>query len=237
MEEAIKDYLRFLSRPGLHWTRMVPEKLNHIVILFFLVFTIELILAGLLFNAIGVEESAHKLDDLLDQLSLWKIFILAVIIAPIFEELVFRYYLTKPVLVFIALPIIVALGSMALYSNGSLSLFALLLLLIASSLTILVLFWKSVNLIEQLKIWYQDKFPYIFYTSAALFAFIHIYNFHDMMPWYYTPILVFPQFFIGLYLGYLRVRNGLSYSILVHAINNAIPMVLLALGEQFINGQ
>ena len=216
---------------------MVPEKLNHIVVLFFLVFTIELIIAGLLYNVIGVEESAHKLDDLLDQMSLWKIFILAVIIAPIFEEILFRYYLTKPVLIFIAIPTIIALGSLIMYSTGLLNLFAFILFLIVSSLSLLLLFWKSVNLIEHLKIWYQDKFAYVFYLSAVLFAFIHIYNFHDMMPWYYTPILVFPQFFIGLYLGYLRVRNGLSYSILVHAINNAIPMILLAVGEQFINGQ
>lgn len=66
-------------------------------------------------------------------------------------------------------------------------------------------------------------FPYSFYSSSLIFAFIHIFNF-GLSGWAYifTPILVLPQFITGFLCGYLRVKFNFAYSILLHIFNNAL---------------
>ena len=100
----------------------------------------------------------------------------------------------------------------------------LIIVLFATGLLTLVVmdraqeWWKKV---------YVRQFPFIFYYIVALFAFLHIYNFDvNTINWYYAPLMVVPQFILGIYLGYVRLRNNIWSSILIHAINNIIPMIL-----------
>jgi len=78
----------------------------------------------------------------------------------------------------------------------------------------------------------QKQFKYVFYAFALVFGFVHITN-YELTPsvLLFSPILVSPQICLGLFLGYLRVRLGLIYSILFHMTFNAvlaIPSLLFA---------
>lgn len=79
----------------------------------------------------------------------------------------------------------------------------------------------------------NPNFKWIFYTSAVLFALVHITNFESSTTVYLlTPLLVLPQLILGLLLGYIRVRLGLHWSMLLHACYNGIlflPVVILQL--------
>ena len=75
------------------------------------------------------------------------------------------------------------------------------------------------------------SFKWIFYGFAIIFGYIHITN-YDLTTnvLLISPILVAPQIILGLLLGLIRVKLGLIYSILFHAVYNAIliiPSVLL----------
>lgn len=188
-----------------------------------------MVLASLLFMSIGVDDLGHMMDDLLNQLDYWMIFLLAVIVAPAFEEVLFRYYITKPLLALVFLTMLGGIMIYILLSAFSLPSFLAIAISIVAVLTSVFIMSRSGQREAFIKK-YNAFFPYVFYASAVIFAIVHISNFNTEFPWYWSPILVFPQFFLALYLGYVRVRNGLRYSILFHAINNIIPMILLAVG-------
>lgn len=77
---------------------------------------------------------------------------------------------------------------------------------------------------------FKGAFKYIFYGFALLFGYIHILNYETTFNvLILSPILVAPQICLGLILGYLRVKLGLIYSILLHMLYNAsivIPSIL-----------
>jgi len=78
-------------------------------------------------------------------------------------------------------------------------------------------------------------FPYIFYASAMIFGYVHFSNFSGNMQWYWIPLLIIPQFMMGLVMGYARLRFGMYSNIALHAVNNLIPglamLAMLAMGE------
>ncbi|MGA0233215.1 MAG: type II CAAX prenyl endopeptidase Rce1 family protein [Saprospiraceae bacterium] len=196
--------------------------------MFFIVFFAEIIIAGLLFNLIGFDTDQHKMNVLLDQFDKWQILLIAVIIAPIVEEFIFRYYITKPLLFLLGVPMLLAVIPLVNAFGGVLHWYlALPISLIAIAVFLLISFQSELR--NLLLMQYLVYFPYIVYFSAALFAFIHIFNFGGELEWYSTPILVFPQFVVGLFLAYVRVRNGIFHCVLIHAINNLIPILAIFL--------
>jgi hypothetical protein len=74
--------------------------------------------------------------------------------------------------------------------------------------------------------WYQKYFPWLFYTSTLLFASLHLFNYLNLEKiWMLAPLLVSPQFFIGLVLGYVRMRYGLWWAMGYHAFHNSMFMI------------
>jgi hypothetical protein len=119
----------------------------------------------------GVEEMEHEVMKLLDDP--FKLALMAVIAAPIFEEAIFR------------LPI------------GP---------------------------------WFGRFFKIAFWVFTIGFAAIHLTNFTDSVPLYLAPLLVLPQFLLGIILGYIRSGWGIFYAVLFHAIHNGILVSLATLG-------
>ena len=64
-------------------------------------------------------------------------------------------------------------------------------------------------------------FPVVFYSSIFLFGFIHLFNFesYENALWF-VPFLFLPQLVTGVFLSFVRIRMGLGYSILFHALFN-----------------
>lgn len=86
-------------------------------------------------------------------------------------------------------------------------------------------------------IWFKNKtyFRYIFYASVLLFAGVHLTNFEMSRQVYYmAPLLVAPQLILGVFLGYVRVKLGLLWSICLHSLYNGILITPIFL-YKFLN--
>lgn len=74
-----------------------------------------------------------------------------------------------------------------------------------------------------------------FYVSILAFGLVHISNFEfSTTVLILTPLLIAPQLFLGVFLGYIRVRIGLIWSILLHSIYNTI-LFLPMLAAELLN--
>ena len=129
-----------------------------------------IIIAGLEGSGLFSMED-HAVNKLFEDFSPLVIIFLAVILAPIFEELIFRAPIT--------------------------------------------LFCK-----------YTRYFRYVFYGFAIVFGYVHITNFEiTTNVLLISPILIAPQALLGLLLGMIRVKLGLLYAMLFHAVYNAILVI------------
>lgn len=75
-------------------------------------------------------------------------------------------------------------------------------------------------------------FKIAFYTLTLLFGFVHISNFEitkNML--FLSPLLVLPQTLLGGYLGYIRVRFGLQWSVLLHGTYNFFFLLIIFISE------
>jgi membrane protease YdiL (CAAX protease family) len=76
------------------------------------------------------------------------------------------------------------------------------------------------------------SFKIAFYTFALLFGFIHISNFEiTTSVLLLSPLLVLPQILLGSYFGYIRVRLGLHWSMLLHGCYNGTLILISHLFE------
>jgi len=127
-----------------------------------------------------LETGKHSIEDTLKNSNTLTLFVLAAIIAPAIEELLFRAPLT--------------------------------------------LFKKA------------KTFKIAFYLITFLFGYIHLINYDITLNiLLFSPILIAPQLFIGWYLGFIRVRFGLIWSIALHAAYNGILVSLFILGKNAIS--
>lgn len=118
-----------------------------------------------------IDMENHAMEDMMKNYSNFLLFFLVVIVAPFFEEIIFRAPLTL---------------------------------------------FKS-----------KSTFKIAFYTFALVFGLVHISNFGmTTNVLLLTPILVLPQLLLGGYLGFIRVRFGLHWSMALHACYNGILMLL-----------
>ncbi|MDC1234129.1 CPBP family intramembrane metalloprotease [Cyclobacteriaceae bacterium] len=149
------------------------------------------------------EEDMHSLQKIFEEMEPVLIFFFAVIMAPLFEEIMFRLILR-------------------FRSNF------LILWSIHIGVTLHLGEKRSLLKIAR-KVW--DKFyGWIFYLMALAFGLMHIMNFEPSLNIYLlAPILVAPQILIGINLGYLRIRFGLIWSILFHAFHNGVLMTIALL--------
>ncbi|SNR16940.1 CPBP family intramembrane glutamic endopeptidase [Tenacibaculum jejuense] len=68
----------------------------------------------------------------------------------------------------------------------------------------------------------KKSFKFGFYIFAILFGLVHITNYTiTTNVLLLLPVLVAPQIILGGYLGFIRIRFGLGWSILLHACYNA----------------
>lgn len=72
-------------------------------------------------------------------------------------------------------------------------------------------------------------YRWIFWGYTVAFALMHTGNYSGSGPrGSIVPLLVLPQFVIGAVLGYLRLRDGLRSSVLMHFLVNCSAMALMA---------
>jgi membrane protease YdiL (CAAX protease family) len=130
-----------------------------------------------IFEEIGwIDMDQHKLEEAFKGMSPLVILLIAGILVPVIEELIFRAPIT-------------------LFSN-------------------------------------PNSFKWAFYVFTLTFGFIHITNYElNTTIWLLSPFLVLPQLIVGISLGFIRVRFGLLWSILLHASYNTILFSISFLAE------
>lgn len=146
------------------------------------------------FELINVD--SHSINKMFSKYSLVKFFATVVIIIPFIEEIIFRYHL-----------------------NFSKNFYFIQPLLLIS----LILGKDVRNIVEQkLKQFWQRYFVIIFYASTLIFAILHMSNYTiSFKLLLFSPLLVMPQFIVGFFCGYLRVKFNLLTGYFLHMFHNA----------------
>ena len=155
----------------------------------------------------------------------WFLYLIPCLLVPIVEELSCRLFLKKSLI----------------NSYISLSLITFILILLLQNRKIYSLDWYVLNtLVFSFFIWlslfsFKKYFVNIkitdrtiFYGSAILFSLLHLSNYSfqiNELPKYL--FLIIPQLCSGLIYGYIRVKNGMIHSILLHSIHNTILMFII----------
>jgi len=76
------------------------------------------------------------------------------------------------------------------------------------------------------------SFKYAFYIFTLLFGFVHISNFEiTTNVLLLSPILILPQIVVGGYFGYIRVKFGLLWAMLLHGSYNGFLFIMSYLFE------
>ncbi len=171
-----------------------------------------------------------ELFNLMDESPLAFI-LMAVVIAPILEESMFRT-LIKPsfteIYIFIcAVLAFVGLGFIpqeahSLLKYGLVILSAIIIFLFLQSL-------KPSRFLRVFRIILYRNYRLIWLLTAALFGLVHIWNYVE--GWQFDLILfllIFPRIIAGYFFGKIKVENGnLIWPITMHAMNNGIVVFFL----------
>lgn len=209
---TLNNFVDFLKNPKEESNFNAPpnSKIKSLLILFSLEIVVLSIFSGLLklFESLNlIDIGSNKISDLLFNLPPTQLFLVVVIVAPVIEELIFRLPLR--------------------FKHNYL--FKLVLWII--SLTRIV---SKERLDELIQLFRPAAFRYFFYLMTISFGLIHITNFEgykNLLVW--MPFLTMNQLFIGCILGFLRIKFGLIWSIIYHALNNLIfiGMALLSINS------
>jgi hypothetical protein len=202
--------LTYLKNP--FYTEEFKEfKLRDFLLLGLIYFVIMIPIGGVLFflsKALGLEHQAVYLR-------FYEKIIFGIILAPLVEELLFRLiflFSKKNLIILISIIIILALYFLYKGKVEKVVIFTFLA----------IIFFTCRIFFSQCKIYFVKYFKYFFYLLTSLFAILHIFNFLgvSISNLFFSPLIVVPQFFLGLILGYIRVNNGFVYAFLFHSMVN-----------------
>ncbi|OKS85913.1 CPBP family glutamic-type intramembrane protease [Mucilaginibacter polytrichastri] len=153
------------------------------------------------------------------------IYSLAIIalLAPIIEETVFRLWLTgRKGFIFLSIiaaswVIITKVKGISIYSGVNGEFFHNLV----SAIFLGAIFFGVVNL-TVLKKFRSNHFKLLYWGSSVAFGLIHIANFAPLKLSLLLiyPLLILPQMAMGFLLGFIRVKNGFLYAVMIHCLIN-----------------
>ncbi|WP_409432577.1 type II CAAX prenyl endopeptidase Rce1 family protein [Litorimonas sp. RW-G-Af-16] len=196
-----------------------------------LVFLSAIIVGGVLSGAGATMPEPS--EDFQDMMRSGSFVVMAIVYAPIIEELLFRSWLRKSWGILMVMPLLLC-GSAIFILSRAASEFPMVSY--AGILAIITAFGfylpRYVSTRGEPVL--HDRaarrvFPYVFWAMAVLFGLIHLGNFTDEGLGLLAVIVILPQFVMGAVLGFVRMRFGLIAAILFHAAYNAIMVTLTTL--------
>ncbi len=202
-KDIFQDLIFFLKKPSdaIYPIQSKKSKCNSlltILIIDLLVIAIISFIINILDNFINLNLQNHQILILLELIPIWLVIVLVVFILPFFEELIFRLFLRFEYNYYIK-----------------------------TIIKVLSIFINVQNIENYYKSIWFSKYIYIFYFSSIAFAFVHLSNFDlNSIILITIPILILPQFVLGLFIGYLRVRFSFILGFLFHSIHNLIFIVV-----------
>ncbi|OKL38863.1 CPBP family glutamic-type intramembrane protease [Pontibacter flavimaris] len=197
---------------------------------------IETVLQTLLFIALALVFSAAGADYLPTgyarafsaNLSFFPVFVMAVLLAPLTEELVFRLPLvySRSFIVVAVLSFSICYGPVLAQAAG-----APAWLVAAGALLLVILLggylWSRKWQASMYLLW-KRRFGLVFYTSTVLFGLLHLLNYQrSALPLALLLLLLLPKLVGGVFLGYTRLRLGMGWAVALHMYHNLMVLLLL----------
>lgn len=224
----LSDVGHFIINPNaqLIENRTTIHKLTDLFIILFITLVISVPI-HYLNNYLFHPKSSHVIFEMRQKLGPIYFFFFSVCLIPVIEESAYRLSLVFTPAFF---TISFALFAHRIISRNIFSVspfdtnlypFVRLMFAFISAL----LFYLLINrkkTIEIIKIIWSKHFKWIFYGSSLLFAFMHLGNYKSSTQiLLLAPILTLPQLFFGLTAGYMRIKYGFIYPVLLHALFNS----------------
>jgi uncharacterized protein len=215
----LRLFLKYLKNPHYIKSQRVEWSLFFKLLAFYYFILVPLgLIVGLLIKVLKFHETDFDYSSL-------KILFAGIVIGPIIEEILFRFLLIPRYINFVIYTCFsFCLAIISLLKGSNIYLLIFLIFGIAS-----FLFCLNIKYLRKAQKFLLNHYCFYFYLSCILFGFYHITNY---IPVNYKlflimPVIVFPQMVIGAFLGYLRMKFGILYSILFHSITNIFPILIL----------
>ena len=222
----MKKIISFLRNPTEN--RVNSYKLSGLLSTAFIYFAITFIYAAIVAIASHygiVKPEMSRLNDLLASYKPLELIFIIISMAVI-EELMFRLPLRRD-----KYTIVIWLFVSSFYFASK--------ILASDFFTAEMLAWRlSISVISTLLIYFaaskfifEIDYKYLFYTLAIVFGVLHLVNYTSRMPELslfgsaFVVLYVVEKCVKGLVLGYIRVRHGLAYAMLLHILNN-LPAIM-----------
>lgn len=141
-------------------------------------------------------------------------------VAPIIEEFLFRFWILKNVLIFTLFFIFLFLFLLLIDYNW-----------IYNSLFLLTFSLQAIFIFK-----YPKKYILICLINGLVFSLFHITNYavvELISGIYYLPVLLFPQFILGFFASYLKLKYGFRYAVVYHVLYNCSIIVFVYLKSSF----
>lgn len=236
-----RQYARFIKWPVLPdaATGFSPGVMRDVLRLYVLDILVMAVLVtvGFLIVALGFEMPQNALEGMDWGMGL---ILLVMLGAPIYEELIFRSWLSgRPahlgaVVAFIAGFVLTGLvaGTVGLgFAVEAHETMAVSLLgLVVGAVLAAIALWR-IPARTPFR-WFRAIFPLLFALSSLAFAAIHLANYEEGSLKLLLP-LVIPQLIAGTIFGFARVRYGLWAAILLHILHNSTAMLVILMAGQF----
>lgn len=196
--------------------------------LFFLWGMSVFVLAPIVLGVSGMLGASNRLHDV----DISRLVLLAAIWAPLVEELLFRLGLRRPRLAMLYVPVL----AYVLYTKAGIFNIVVVVLLLGLFIVLDLRRLTTVQYALPFK-WrrlYCRFFPVIFHGSVLAFASMHLmnYEFSGGAASLLLPLLILPQWLTGMVIAWMRVRDSFACAVVMHALFNGCPVLLLALFSQ-----
>lgn len=178
-----------------------------------------------------VSSEGHLAKEFMHGNSPLLIVALMIVILPFIEELIFRLPLRfkRAYLIPFIITCISFMGYNFLKIMGTHILIAIFISIFSTVVIFLALYNHRIS--ERFEHIWSSNYRAVFYAVASLFALYHLTNFKfSISLLIFAPIVVLPQFIGGLFMGFLRVKQGLLWGFFLHALHNAffvLPVLLM----------
>lgn len=247
--KVLRDLYSFLGNPTITVESRRPiEKISLIFQLY--ISTIILVFIVGLLNAllvlIGVfENPSHVIDRWLDSNPESHYLIITLIVLPLvilLEESSFRLLLTSYKRSYLLISISLCLSTLSFillddilwqFDDPIFLLFRPIIYTVSFSIFYYFIVRFVLSIHELIKPRWAASFKYVYYSSAILFTAYHIPSLQlDSRHLLLLPVVLSPYFIYGLILGYVRLKLGFAWSVLLHFLIN-LPVIYSILRMNF----
>lgn len=220
-ESVLSEALLFLRRPTLD---LAPPVAGRRLRTYAAIWATCLGVAWLVGIAATVAAALAGAENQLGSIDNGLLAIMGILFAPLIEESGFRLSVTRfhPARVAISIVLVTLFVPLAEPVDN--------VIVGAAALTMLAAWTATPSLRRRLAAAWERRFGVVVYGSALVFGLAHATNWNVEWGWLalaLLPLLVAPQFGIGMLLAYTRVKLGLIGSILIHSAYNATLIGLL----------